>query len=64
MFAGKKVVVLPSVIHFHIPDGHLVCPLGQSLCFPVLQKGRSGTYLFMFIYIYSLCSVICGPDLR
>ena len=52
MFAGKKVVVFSSLIYFHILDGHLVCPLGQGSCFPLLQKGRSGTQLFMFIYIY------------
>ena len=53
MFKRKEVVVLPSFINFYLSYGYIVCSLGESICLPMLQKGRRGTYLFlMLIHIY------------
>ena len=39
MFQGAEMVVLPTVLHLHLPDGHPLCPGGQGLRLTLLQKG-------------------------
>ena len=39
MFQGAEMVVLPAVLHLHLPDGHPLCPGSQGLRLTLLQKG-------------------------
>jgi hypothetical protein len=61
MFKRKKVVVLPSIINFHLSYGYFFCSLGESICLPMLQKGRRGTYLFIYLYSYIFMLPWTGP---
>ena len=45
----QEVVVLPSVLHLHLPHGHLLSPLRQGLRSSLLQKGEK--YVFGFLLI-------------
>ena len=42
------MVVLPAVLHLHLPDGGPIRPPGEGHCLPLLQEGQhrhiSATY--------------------
>ena len=50
MFQGAEMVVLPAVLHLHLPDGDPLCPGCQGLRLTLLQKG-SLPISFPIIYI-------------
>ena len=50
MFQGAEMVVLPALLHLHLPDGHLLSLCCQGLRLTLLQKGLLPTS-FPIIFI-------------
>ena len=50
VFQGAEMVVLPALLHLHLPHGHLLCICCQGLRLTLLQKGLFPTS-FPIIFI-------------